>query len=168
MCIGAHSSRKGQRDPGSACPLMPPTQTLSASGIQTAWWHSFQHRQSAGITIPSHRHHRSLLGRGFLCPCALRHCYKIRLQSQRGQVVKQSSPDRSQVHCAHHLLACWKSSELFLTDIRPYLQQPRLVPGPALLSLFWGLWPCLSWFFSSSQACQPNPFPKGRNVGRGP
>lgn len=151
---------------GSTFPPMLLTPPLSAAGPQTAWWHSFQHSQSAVVSSPRHGHHRSLLSRGFLCSCALRHFYEIRLQSQLGQVVRQSSTCRSQVHCPYYLLARWKSG-LLLTGILPYLQQPLRAPRSFLLSLFWVLWPCLSWFFSSSLPCQPNPFPKGRNLESG-
>lgn len=157
MCSGTN--------PGSTFPpssLIPP---LSASG-ETAWRHSFQHSQSTVVSSPCHGHHRSLLRHAFLCSCALRHFYEIRLQSQLGQVVRQSSTCRSQVHCPYYLLAHWKS-ELLLTGILAYLQQPLHAPRPFLLSLFWVLWPCLSWFFSSSSPCQPNPFPKVRNLERG-
>lgn len=41
---------------------------------------------SAVIIVPSHDHPRSLLSPGFLCPCALTHCYNIQLQSEHSQV----------------------------------------------------------------------------------
>lgn len=95
-------------NPGSTFPPMPLPHLSQPQVRQHGGTHF--NIQSAVVSSPRHGHHRSLLRHAFLCSRAPRHFYEIRLQSQRGQVVRQSLTCRSQVHCPHCLLAHWSLS----------------------------------------------------------